>query len=466
MEPFEKALDFCIKSGIGSLIDQKGRIAIAFSGGADSSALLSFFCMLKEKNPSVHIICAHMNHMIRGSESDRDEAFCKKVCADKGIALEVCKRDIPEIAKEKGMGIEECARAERYAFFEELSRREDCLVATAHNADDNLETVIFNLVRGSGVKGLTGIDPIRENRYIRPFLALGSEEIRSLCRRDNIPFVTDSTNADTSYTRNSIRHTVVPKLYEINPKAAQAALRLSRSAREDCDYLESEAERLVSSDSFPVKRARELHGAILSRVILILYRKKANKNASLSEKNILDCKKIIYSAEGGRISLPHGIFMCVDRDIIYMEKDSRESKEAPSVSEAVEINGRDEPVLFHQSLICISENGNYIKDNVQNVYNLSLHAQVDCDRIYGKVFLRGRRPGDTFEFRGMNRKLKKLLCDKGISRRERDALPIIEDEKGILAVPYFGARDSALPTANSKNILHIYVYNTKNTEKE
>ena len=171
---------------------------------------------------------AHLNHMIRGDEAERDENFCRETAERLGVRLYVRRRDVPALAITGG-SIEEVARRERYSFFDDICRnsKPKTLVATAHNADDNLETVLFNLMRGSGLRGMCGIPPIRDGKYIRPLLTFSGEEVRGICRTDGIPFVFDSTNAETDYTRNRIRQRIVPELRAVAPTVESAALRMS-----------------------------------------------------------------------------------------------------------------------------------------------------------------------------------------------------------------------------------------------
>lgn len=453
MSLYEKAEGFLTESGIGELLKENMRVVIAFSGGADSSVLLRFFYHLKEKYPSLSISCAHMNHMIRGEESDGDEELCKNICEELGVPLTVCKRDIPAIAATLGIGLEECARNERYAFLCRVA--EDlggALLATAHNADDNLETLIFNLVRGSGTKGLSGITPIRNRQIIRPLLSCTSEEIRLFAKNEGIPFAIDSTNSDTAYTRNSIRSEIIPKLKLINPRACEAALRLSRAALCDCDFIEENAKAILAEGPLSTKRARELHPALLARVIMEMFFEKAPKRSNLSEANIAACKALIHSREGGCAHLPFSLSFIVDKDIVYL----REKEEPAEKAQTVIDLPLNTPVKFNGYTVCLTDDKEYINNIDKNIYNLSLHEAIDYDRIYGKVFLRTRLSGDTFFYKGMNRKLKKFLCDRGVPRRERDIMPLICDSEGILAVPYIGAKD--ISSYNKGNrVLHIIV---------
>ena len=189
-----------------SLLDNRN-ITVALSGGADSMALLSVLLEIKGEF-SLNITAAHFNHRIRGAEADRDEAFVKEYCEKKGVELFLGSGDVPSYAKEQGLSLELAARELRYEFLKSVSKGN---VATAHTASDNAETVIFNLTRGSGAEGLCGIPPKRDI-FIRPLILATREQIEEYCKENDIPFVNDSTNFCDDYTRNKIRHNVIPVL--------------------------------------------------------------------------------------------------------------------------------------------------------------------------------------------------------------------------------------------------------------
>ena len=185
-------------------------VLVGFSGGADSTALLHYL-LARSRVCGTRVSALHVNHGIRGECADRDEDFCRRVCADWGVPLTVIRADVPTLAKERGQGIEETARQVRYSAFYEAMQADPTVtsVATAHNADDNAETVLFHMARGCGIDGLCGIPPVTDQRVIRPLLACSRKEIIAYCKGNNIQYMEDETNQDTRYTRNHIRHTVM-----------------------------------------------------------------------------------------------------------------------------------------------------------------------------------------------------------------------------------------------------------------
>ena len=214
---------------------------LGFSGGADSSALLYF---LKERTKN--LLCVHVNHMIRGEEAERDERHAEEICREYGVKFLSFKVDVPKIASESGKGLEEAARDVRYEIFNRLlsEHPEYKCIITAHNADDNLETVIFNLSRGTGTRGIIGIRAV-QGKIFRPLIEASKDEVLSFCEENKIPYVTDSTNADTKYTRNHIRHKIIPELKKLNPSVLDSCLRLGEILAEDEKYFDERALEII-----------------------------------------------------------------------------------------------------------------------------------------------------------------------------------------------------------------------------
>ena len=226
-----------------SLFENGDKIIVALSGGADSVSLLHVLNSLKEQY-DLTLYAAHLNHGIRGNEADRDEQFCKILCKNYNIELFTSYRDIPSLSKSQRISEELCGRNERYAFFNELSKKTGAKIATAHTASDNAETLIFNITRGASVSGASGIPPKRGN-IIRPLIEQTREQIEAYCLENNLSYVTDSTNLSTDYTRNKIRSQIIPLLKTLNPSFESAALRFTQSASEAKEYLEISAEKAI-----------------------------------------------------------------------------------------------------------------------------------------------------------------------------------------------------------------------------
>lgn len=250
-------------------------ILLGLSGGADSVTLLHMlvgYC----RGTGAPLYTAHVNHMIRGEDAERDRDFCEALAAEYGVPCFVLEADVPAAAKERGIGLEEAARQMRYDFFDGLMLRHSIpLLATAHNADDALETLIFNISRGCGLQGLGSIPPVRQfggGLLIRPLLKAPKADILRYCEQNSLSFVTDATNADDTYSRNHIRHNIIPALKKLNGAVLKNTARLSESARLDADFMARQVNSyLEGNDPMSLSSLRALHPALLTRVLARLY---------------------------------------------------------------------------------------------------------------------------------------------------------------------------------------------------
>ena len=283
------------------LLEKGDSVIVALSGGADSTALLSVFVSLKEKY-NLSIYAAHINHNIRGDEAKRDENFCKILCKKFNTELFIKSVDVPTLAKQQKISEELCGRNVRYAFFEELSQKLCAKIATAHTASDNAETLIFNIARGASLAGLSAIPPKRGN-IIRPLIELSRGDIESYCEENNLEYVTDSTNLADDYTRNYIRHNIIPCLKKLNPSFERTALGLSENAGESADFIKKCAEKSVhdckGDFGYDCKKLLSLDSAVLKEMLFILL--KNNCNISPERKTILLLCEIIRN--GGSVEL-------------------------------------------------------------------------------------------------------------------------------------------------------------------
>ena len=232
------------------MLDGAERVCVALSGGADSVSLLTALCSVKD-DFGVDVCACHLNHGLRGEESDSDEQFCRELCGSMEVPLYAKKIDV-SAAVQKHESVEEAARKARYEFFEEaLAHFGGSVLATAHNAGDNAETVLLNLTRGTGLKGLCGIPPVRslsasgELRVIRPLIYCERGEIEEYLRSIGQGYVTDKTNLSEDYTRNRIRRRVLPELAEMNPSIVGVIGRMTLNLRADSEFLEEQARKAL-----------------------------------------------------------------------------------------------------------------------------------------------------------------------------------------------------------------------------
>ena len=434
-------------------------ILVGLSGGADSSALLHMLCRYAERS-GAKIYAAHVNHGIRGAEADRDEEFCRELARSLGVEIFVLRADVPQIAKETGESVETAAREVRYSYFEQIMREQDIpILATAHNANDNLETVIFNIARGSGLGGVCGIPECRQTSLgvvIRPILSMEKREILEYCEKNEISFVTDSTNVDTDYTRNLIRAEIIPVMQRINSGAVRNASRMSESLREDSLCLESMAgwfvEELGNGYSIETEKICGSPPSIVNRALIRLY-DELTGGRTLEQTHINSLRELALRAvPHSSVSLPAGIEGVIEGGKLCL----RETKKKTDIS--------DYSLVLCEGKNFISQTNTEIfignSQNAKNVYKKSIILYIDSAKIKGELFARSRRAGDSIRVRGMTKSLKKLLCEKKIDLELRARLPIICDCEGVVAVPLVAVCDrmKADQSSNSAVAINICFY--------
>ncbi len=438
------------------------RMLVAYSGGADSTALLVLleaYCKEKE----ISLTAVHVHHGIRAGEADRDAAFCTGFCAARGIRCRIEYVDAPAYSGAHSVGLEEAARILRYEVLERIaSEEEGTLIATAHSADDTLETVLFRLVRGSALDGLCGIPPVRD-RIIRPLLFCTAEEIRDYCHFMELSYVTDSTNADTSYTRNYIRKEIVPRLREISPEPALAVSRMCELLRADADYLHTQAMSVLRDSAketfLSVDRLLPLPDALFSRCVISLYENAAGSRRDLTAQHIRDVIRAVRAGGFLRISLPGDITAVIAGRLLTMEKGRAE---IPEPNESFEV-----PLMFGDNLFPDYGFGIHMghrntgdlsasEEDWQNIYKLSIRTTIPFDTIKGKVFIRFRHAGDELRTGGMTHSVKKLLSAAKIPPADRPRLPIVCDDEGILWIPGLPVRDGKRYEESGRDISLTY----------
>jgi len=418
-------------------------VLIGFSGGADSVMLL---CVLKRylEGRDIKLLAVHINHMIRGEEAERDERFSREICEDIGVEFIARHIDVPTLAKESSKGVEEAARNARYSAFADIIRgRSDIsAIAVAHNATDNLETVIFNLMRGAGTRGLAGISPVRDN-VIRPLIAVPKRDIVNALDEAGIAYVYDSTNSETDYTRNYIRSEILPKLFRLSPSPEHQAYRASVILRSDDDFIESEAKHFLSRYAaemrIPACELAVLHPALFYRVVLGMA-----KDSALEYTHVSKIRECLISSGDFSVSIPGGLsFVCRNGEC-FVGKIAAEVPKNYEKRLSVGINRIEEldaEIILSREPIDIS----YSK-----VYKISIQQAIDFDIIKGELLVRSKRDGDSYVYGGMTHKLKKLFNDRAIPPEKRPLVPIICDAEGILWVPGFGVRGGGAKNSESK----------------
>ena len=405
------------------MLPQGATVIACVSGGADSICLLKILAELRESR-GIIVVAAHFNHGLRGEEALRDECFTRDYAEGLGIECFVGRGSVAEYAKARGMGTEEAAREMRYAFFAEVCEKAGAdKIATAHTADDNAETIIMRLARGSGLRGMGGIPPVRGN-IIRPMLNITRRQVIEFLRERNVGFVEDSTNELEIYTRNKVRHGVVPVLKEINGRFVEASTAAAALFREDEDFLARTAADFISEHCADGRveagRLLALHPAISGRVIRALF------GEGLDRGHV---QSVLELCRGGTMAAALSLPYCtVFREHGYISKDALESKSF----ERFELEIGNSRIISEINMK-VSCNLTTVDDIIYKSLSFFLFK---TDAVCGKITVRPRCEGDKIELvgRGCTKTLKRLFTEKRIPAKKRGLVPVIADEKGVLAV--------------------------------
>ncbi len=408
-------------------------VVVALSGGADSVSLLYY---LKEQGVPMgwQVTAAHFNHRLRGEESDRDEAFCRDLCKAWGIPLQVGSADVQKEVERSGESVEQCARRLRYDFLYKAAGK--AKIATAHTLSDQAETVLLHLSRGAGLRGICGIPPVREN-IIRPFLRITRDEVEAYCKENSLLFITDSTNFQRDYARNRVRLDVIPTLKEVHPGFLKSIDRCTAWLRDIKDFLEQQTEdALKKADSGHGYRVEELlkqPAAVRREAIMELIRRAGGKAQALH----VELVEGLLSHPGGA-DLSGGVHARQHNGLLRVEPVVREETEDIA------------PIPLKEGTFLLSSGVRMTVtavgvDEKENFNKMLFNNAIDCAKIKGTAMIRRRMPGDRFHpaGRGCGKSLKKLFQEAGIAPDQRDFVPVVCDEEGILWVGGFGPDERA-----------------------
>lgn len=423
----------------------EGGVAVGFSAGADSVLLLSYLYELKKSTGAYFpLIAIHVNHLIRGECAYRDAAVAKELCDALGIELITVTVDVPALARAQHLGIEEAARNARYSAFEALlqGRNDIKSVALAHNATDNVETVIINMARGAGVRGMCGIPPVRDY-VIRPLIDIPKSQISAFLDKFEIPYVTDETNFSDEYTRNSIRNNILPHLAAISPSYERSVRRMTENMRSAYSLIESISgevlNQILDSEAFSVDLLRGLHPAVFADVLSKLC---YSRLGAYPEEGHITAISECLLRDNFSVSLCGGDFVC-QRGVCFFKKNIKNNN-----SDVIFPLNVGENIIHGTNAVVFVEIGHQFKDFSSNIYKFSISVTLRGDIISDGLCLRFKRDGDSYRYGGITHKLKKVFNDRGIPPFLRQSVPIICDKEGILWVPGLSLRDGAKPTSD------------------
>jgi len=430
-----------------NMFSEGSTVVCGLSGGADSVCLLLCLCSLSEKL-GINVEAVHVNHCLRGSESDRDQEFCRQLCERENVPFTAVSCDVNTYAKENSLSTEEAARILRYRAFADNSQGK--LLATAHNANDNLETAIFNLARGTALKGIAGIPPVRDN-IVRPLLTVSRQEIEEYLRSLGQDWVTDSTNLSDDYTRNKIRHQVLPVLEGLNSSLIATSVNTFEVLRSEDQLIEDMTRETLEKcrNSNRLTGLSELHPVIRRRCIARLL---SDNGLSYSYTRLEETDSI--AVNGGKINISGELFLVSDGTTLSLEKIPRKNgEELLSAELRIGKNSIFSGITLNCELVECDSMKKFSYVNKKLTF-----YKLDYDKIIGRAVLRNRRFGDRIQLRGRNfsSSVKKLI-NETVPKELRDTLHFIEDDEGTLFAEHIGVAQRVAPDGNTKRLLKITI---------
>lgn len=407
-----------------NMLSKGDRVLIGVSGGADSIALLEFFVSVKEKY-DLDICVAHIEHGIRGEDSVNDAEFVENYCKKLGVNFYLKTIDAPNLAKKAKMGVEEYSRMARYDFFNTI----ECdKIATAHNLTDNIETLLFRLARGTGLKGACSIPAVR-GKIIRPFIEVSSSEIRKWCNDNNIPYRVDCTNSDSAYSRNLIRLEILPLFEKLNANYQDNIDDFISDVNEDYafidDYVKSIYPKIVKDNEIDLPKLNELDLPIKKRILIMFFNENGYSLNRIHLQSVID-----ITLKSGKSQIKENVFAISAKGKIRLAKFN-------------DLNKKDK---FVTKILNIDE----FKDKNIDFY-------CDCDKIIGNITIRARQAGDRIKPAGRNvsKTLKKLFNESAYPIEKRDKNIVVCDDFGIVGVIGLCADERVKVDCNTAKILTI-----------
>ncbi|WP_411169481.1 tRNA lysidine(34) synthetase TilS [Clostridium sp. MB05] len=455
-----KVKDFILQN---NLIEKNDKVLVALSGGPDSVCLLHVLYKIKD-SLNIEIGAAHVNHMLRGEEALKDEAYAESLCKKMGIQFYSTRVDINSIAKEKNISHEMAGRDERYKFFNDIKYTHNySKIAVAHNSNDQAETVLMNMMRGTGIEGLCGIRSKRNNGIIRPILCLSRSEIENYCKENNLNPRIDKTNLEKIYSRNKVRLDILPYMQEnFNEDIIDTINRMSRLLQIDNDFIEKQCNNsykkyCITKNKFIVisKDAFLLDKAILTRLIKKSFIEFTGKHNNFEMKHIYEVIDLSKNTTNKKIDLPNGIMAENIYGDIYLKNKEYNHEKYEDIEALINKDKLDKYSFDYNNCKVHFE---VIKDknNIEFSNNV-LIKYFDYDNIKEGLVIRKRKNGDKITPLGMkgNKKLKDIFIDLKVPVELRDQIPILCFDDEIAWIVGYKVSDKFKITNETKKIIKI-----------
>lgn len=440
------------------MIKYGDRIIVGVSGGADSMCLLHFLISIKEEM-SLEIVVAHINHNLRGDEAMRDQNRVNDFCHENNIQCEILSVDISNISAETGESSEECGRRIRYEFFNKLCG-ENGKIATAHTLTDSCETLLFNIARGTGLKGLTGIPKVRGN-IIRPLIDITRQQVEEYCKENKITFVIDSTNLQNDYNRNKIRNIAIPVFKEINPSFEYSVARLLKITEAQLHFVDNIADKILNNakttNGYNCDAIKANDDIVIKQVIINIL-KEAGCN-SFEERHI---NLIVDSIDNqnGVVQLPGGFVCSAKQGLLRVYKvDEQNNRKNIMQTNKLAFPEKSCEFVINNQKISVEIISKEEFDKIVKVNKLLVKNALDCDIIHVETQFRTRMAGDMFKQcgRGVTKPLRKLFTESKIPSEKRDNIIVLANGPNILWVQNFGVSQIAAVTQDTKKVAIIVI---------
>jgi tRNA(Ile)-lysidine synthase len=446
------------------MLSEGAGILVGLSGGADSVALLEVLCDLQE-SWKLRIAALHVHHGVR-QEAWQDVEFCKHLCEEKGVVFYYEYADVPKLAEEWGISVEEAGRKVRYKLFEEYRQKlQFDLIAVAHHQNDQAETMLFQLFRGSGLRGMAGI-PMQRGCIVRPLAGVSRKEIEEYLESRRQDFVVDATNLTDIYTRNKIRQHMLPLAEEIAPGAIANMNRTAAQLREIQEFMEEQAEKFLRENGqmeeqkgvlhIRTEPLREIHPALQKMVIMTAIEKAFYSRRDITEKHVHAILDLLHKDGEKNINLPKGGVVVKSYDRLTFQPQRMTKNVTDAVFEQMEIQPNATYFLPDGRIL---ETELILGNKIKNIPKSDCLKWFDYDKITGVLVLRNREKGDflTINEHGARKKLQDYLINEKIPKSVRDELLVLADGPHIVWVP--GMRISAYykVTEQTQKILQVYI---------
>lgn len=449
------------------LITARQKLVVAVSGGADSVCMLDILAKLRrELGLELHI--AHLNHRLRGEESDADARYVADLSARLKIPSTVESRDVDAYRQQHRLTPEEAAREVRYSFLADVARTAGThLIAVGHTRDDQLETILMHLIRGSGTRGLRGLLPVSrwlsgkdKVTIIRPLLDISHEETTAYCSQHKLCPRTDASNASLVPLRNRIRHELLPQLRQYNPNIAEALLRTARIAAADLDFVDGEAEKirekaarkLKNTVVFDKKLFQTLPPSLQRHLLRMSIESLLGNIKDVEAAHIEEIMNVLEKPSGRKTVLPCGLTFTVEYDRYLLASDSAALSPYPVLKGETRLNIPGKTALPGWSI-----RAEVIAPPLPAEAPDEFTANFDLAKTGDVLLVRPRRPGDRFQPLGMSqtKKLNQFMIDEKIPRSWRTRIPIVAAAARIIWVVGYRIDACARVTPGTKRVLRL-----------